>query len=210
MLFHRSLPCIKLLTGTSDEMVYKYPQWDFGSISQCAMDLMQAQKSFISIMEAQRQIYFITSYFIFEAAVTLSIAICRDASSPDSVKWRKERDGAIDILQSLLDMDNSEMTQQAIITLRILQDRRPPPTEAAEDTSPEASGADEPLSTTPEDFAWTLPDSQDPVMSSMFPMNTSYFQNPAVASADCTSNGTKSTNPFNLSGFDFLFNSVVP
>ncbi|KAL5523626.1 hypothetical protein ACEPAG_7799 [Sanghuangporus baumii] len=209
MLFHRSLLCIKLLTGSPDEMVYKYHQWDSRSLSQYAIDLLHAQRSLITIMEPQRQICFMTSYFIFEAAVTLSIVMCRDPGHTDVAEWRKERDEAIELLHTLLDMDNSELTQQAIVTLRILQDRKSRSTSVG-DSNYDQRRVNGLLPTTPDDLASTLPESQNPVLSSMFPMNTSHFQDPTVGLPDQLNTDTSSTSPFNLSGFDFLFNSVMP
>ena len=99
MLFHRSLPCIKLITGSSEEMIYKNHRWDFDNLARYAIDLLHAQRCFIRIMHPQRQLCFTASYFVFEAAVTLSIALCRDPSNPGVREWRKERDAAIDLLQ---------------------------------------------------------------------------------------------------------------
>ncbi|OCB88722.1 hypothetical protein A7U60_g4103 [Sanghuangporus baumii] len=206
MLFHRSLLCIKLLTGSSDEMVYKHHQWDFGNLSHYAIDLLHTQRSLITKMEPQRQICFMTSYFIFEAAVTLSIAMCRDPGHADVAEWRKERDEAIESLQSLLDMDNSELTQQAIVTLRILQDRKSRSTSVDDDKSDQCSVNELPST----DSGWILPESQNPILSSMFPIDTSHFQNPTVGLPDQLYTDTSGTSPFNLSGFDFLFNSVTP
>lgn len=64
-------------------------------------------------------------FLIFDAGVTLSIALLRDAGNPKVAEWRYERDSAISMLERLEERDCGDVVRQAILVLRVLQDSKP-------------------------------------------------------------------------------------
>ncbi|KAH8119222.1 hypothetical protein DFH11DRAFT_1563632, partial [Phellopilus nigrolimitatus] len=142
MLFHRSLPCAQEIrsTGVNDGVDVNSARanpasastlkatgsacWDFEKLTSLAISILHNRQKVIERLREQRQIGFSTTLFIFEAGITLSIALLRDPHNPRAKEWAAERDLAINMLESLKDRDNGVIVQQAILVLRVLQDSK--------------------------------------------------------------------------------------
>lgn len=205
MLFQRTLPCLKRLGEDSDERIFKNG-WDFNRLTTVAISLLGAERSFLQMLEPQNQVFFTSTYFIFEAAVTLSIAMSRNPGNPKVNEWRKERDGAINLLQSILSMDNSELTQQSIVVLRILQDRRPSGDDSV-GTPPtaEANGFTLPILALSEASTYDEPP-EAAAVSPLFPLGAFDSGGP---SAGVDQGRLDLNSAISFSGFDFLFNTAI-
>lgn len=53
--------------------------------------------------------------------MTLSIALRREPTSLFAEEWQKERQSAVELLESIKDRDTGDIVQQAILVLRVLQ-----------------------------------------------------------------------------------------
>ena len=190
-------------TESPDETTFIRHQWDYDKLTAHAVDLLNSQRNLLTIVERKRQICYMLTYFIFEAAVTLSIAICRDSTNTKIDEWRKERDAAIEILESVQGMDNSDLTQQDILVLRIIQGKRPATTTHL--STPNTKDFDtEDLFTASSvsSTAWPLLEPQSALAPSLFPMD-------AFQPADY-SGSTQDDIQNRLSAFDFLFSTDLP
>lgn len=58
--------------------------------------------------------------------MTLSIALRREPTSSFAEEWQKERQSAIELLESIKDRDTGDIVQQALLVLRVLQVSRSP------------------------------------------------------------------------------------
>lgn len=120
MLFHRSLPCIY-----SEEIIDTSRLWNLEKITEAAINLLHAEQKFLANVWWLRQICHMIPFLIFDAGVTLSIALLRDAGNPKVAEWRYERDSAISMLERLEERDCGDVVRQAILVLRVLQDSKP-------------------------------------------------------------------------------------
>ena len=131
MLFHRSLPYAQpaplqqlpqmALTGLQYDL-------DCRKLASLASELLRVQRTMLdhTNRSGRRQPHFLQTFLIFEAAVTLSIALRREPTSLYAEEWQKERQSAVDMLESMKDRDAGDIVRQGILVLRVLQGSKQP------------------------------------------------------------------------------------
>lgn len=73
------------------------------------------------LMRPRRQTCFVSTFFIFEAAVTLVIAERRDEQNPQAAEWRDRVQDSVDMLEERRMEDAGEIVVQSLQALRALQ-----------------------------------------------------------------------------------------
>lgn len=73
------------------------------------------------LMKPRRQTCFVSTFFIFEAAVTLVIAERRDEQNPQAIEWRNRVQDSVNMLEELRAEDNGDIVIQSLQALRALQ-----------------------------------------------------------------------------------------
>ncbi|THH05374.1 hypothetical protein EW145_g4841 [Phellinidium pouzarii] len=130
----RSLTCIPSGTTQTSEMPSTKPRncvWDCNKLTGLAISLLHAQKAFLATLRWQRQVSLSLTFLVFEAAITLTISLLREADNRQAEEWRKERDAAIELLEVVQGRDHGDIVRQATLVLRVLQDSKPGKTESA-------------------------------------------------------------------------------
>lgn len=127
MLFHRSLSSTMPVFDLPENKLPAQFQMDYAKIAGYAAKLLRVVIAFTRCLgPAQRQVSFQQSFMVFEAAITLTIALLREGGSPEAMRqWQEERDGAICMLEAVKDKDNGDIVRQALQVLKMLQSCRP-------------------------------------------------------------------------------------
>jgi hypothetical protein len=92
------------------------------------MDLLRAQRLMHASLRQLReeitglQPYFSSTFLLFEGAVTLCIALCREPTSPHVQVWRDEVKAAMELLEGIRETDKGDITQQALLALGMLRE----------------------------------------------------------------------------------------
>lgn len=92
-----------------------------------AIDSLRAQRQLHQAFKAnpRRQPSFSITFLVFEAAVTISMALLRNSSHPRADEWREEVRSALALLNSIRPRDAGDLVQQAALVLNVLQDASP-------------------------------------------------------------------------------------
>lgn len=124
MIFYRSMPHAQSTSLHISQVSAGSYNTDYNKLASFAINLLHAQRLVKSVAHQwkHRQPYFANTYLVFEAAVTLCIALHRDPNNPYAEEWRDESKEAIKMLESERENDSGDIVRQAILVLQVLQD----------------------------------------------------------------------------------------
>lgn len=128
MLFHRSLSSTVPIMDLPESKLPAHLQVDYAKLAGLAINLLRTVNTFLHYVATPppRQTPLIQSFMVFEAAITLTIAILRESGHPEATElWRVERDAALRILEDARERDNGDIVRQAVQVLRMLQNCKP-------------------------------------------------------------------------------------